>query len=283
MAKPITASMVKELRDRTGIGMSKCKQALEESKGDMDLAIENLRKSGEASAVKKEGRTTKEGLIGAAENQEAIALIEINAETDFVVKNERFQEFLTALANQAVSTTPATLEDFLQQKSSHENMTIEQYRASLVNTIGENIQIKRLKIFQKNSNHSFGVYSHLGGKIVAVVEVSGANNEEAFAREVAMHVAAAAPEYLSPETVPEQVIAQERDIAKSQVEGKKPENIIDKIVEGKLKSFFNATCLLQQKFIKDEELSIEELVDRKAKETGKPLSITSFLRWNVGQ
>jgi len=279
----ITATMIKELRDRTGVGMGKCKEALEESKGDIELAISNLRKAGMASAVKKEGRATNEGVIATAETESTIAIVEVNAETDFVVKNDRFQDFLNNIVQEAAATKPASLEAFVQQQYSKDSaLTIDQYRATIVQAIGENIQIRRLVIIEKAPQKSIGLYSHLGGKIVTLVEITGSGKEEAIAKDIAMHVAAAAPDYLSPEKVPAEVIVSEKEIAKSQVVGK-PENIVDKIVEGKVKAFYDATCLVCQKYIRDDSVSITDLVNNRAKEAGAPLAVTHFLRWSVGQ
>lgn len=275
--------MIKELRDRTGVGMGKCKEALEEAKGDMDLAISNLRKAGVATAVKKEGRATNEGLIGSAESQKAIALVEVNAETDFVVKNDRFQEFLKNIAEEVAATCPASLEAFLQQHYSKDSgLTIDQYRATIVQTIGENIQIRRIMVMKKDPNKSIGIYNHLGGKIVTSVEISGGNAQEDIAKDIAMHIAAASPDFLSPDHVPAHVVEHEKEIARSQVQGK-PANIADKIVEGKLNAFYDASCLVRQKYIKDDTVSIQELVNKRAKEVNKPLVLTNFVRWNVGQ
>ncbi len=283
MSNPVTPAMIKELRERTGVGMGKCKEALEESKGDMDLAIANLRKSGMASAVKKEGRATNEGMIGFAESPQHVAIVEVNAETDFVVKNDRFKQFLDSIAHEVAATHPATLEAFLDQKYSKDHaLTIDQYRATIVQTIGENIQIRRLTLIPKKADKSIGIYSHLGGKILTAVEIEGSNSEEALAKDIAMHIAAAAPEYLSPEKVPENVIASEKEIAKGQVKGK-PENIVDKIVSGKINAFYDQACLVNQKYIRDDSQTIAELVEKKAKQQGKPLKITNFLRWSVGQ
>jgi len=279
----ITASMIKELRERTGVGMGKCKEALEESKGDMELAIDNLRKAGIASAVKKQGRETNEGMVAVAQNGNTIALVEVNAETDFVVKNDRFQTFLKAISEEIAKTKPASLEAFLQQKYSKDpNLTIDEYRATIIQSIGENIQIRRLKTFTKDKSHSIGIYSHMGGKIVTVVEITGGADEEALAKDIAMHVAAAAPEFLSPEKVPAEVVAREKEIVKGQIQGK-PANIVDKIVEGKINAFYDAACLVRQKFIKDDSLSIADLVKERAKTSGKPLVLANFVRWCVGQ
>lgn len=279
----ITATMVKELRDRTGIGMGKCKEALEEAKGDMELAISNLRKAGMASAVKKEGRTTNEGMIGTAETPSTIAIVEVNAETDFVVKNDRFQEFLKNIVQEAAETSPASLEAFLKQTYSKDpSLTIDQFRAVVMQAIGENIQIRRLVIIEKAPQKSLGLYSHMGGKIVTLVEITGSGSESAIAKDIAMHAAAAAPEYLSPEKVPADILNSEKEIAKGQVQGK-PENIVEKIVEGKIKAFYETACLVCQKYIRDDSLSITDLVNKRAKEAGAPLAVTHFLRWSVGQ
>ena len=253
MSQPITANMIKELRERTGVGMGKCKEALQESHGDIELAINNLRKAGMATAVKKEGRATNEGLIGSAETPSILALVEVNAETDFVVNNDMFKQFLHNIAEEAALTHPASLEAFLQQKySKDKGLTVDEYRATIVQAIGENIQIRRLLTLQKTPKKSFGLYSHFGGKIVTVVEITGSNKEEALAKDIAMHVAAASPDYLSPEKVPAEVIHNEKEIAKNQVKGK-PENIVDKIVEGKVKAFFDTACLSCQKYVRDDE------------------------------
>lgn len=279
----ITAALIKDLRDRTGVGMGKCKEALEEAKGDIELAISNLRKAGMASAVKKEGRATNEGMIAAAEKGDTIAIVEVNAETDFVVKNDRFQKFLQEIAEEVAATKPADLESFLAQKFSKDpSMTVDQYRATIVQTIGENVQIRRLKTFKKTGDKSIGVYSHLGGKILTIVELKGANSEEALAKDIAMHVAAASPDYLDIEAIPANVVEQEREIAKSQLQGK-PANIMEKIVEGKISAFYDAVCLARQKYIRDDAVSITDLVAKRAKESGKPLALAAFLRWNVGQ
>jgi elongation factor Ts len=279
----ITPEMIRDLRERTGVGMAKCKEALEQAGGDIELAIDNLRKAGMASAVKKEGRETKEGVIGAYESKDAIAIVEVNAETDFVTQNERFKQFVHDIALEAAETKPATLEAFNQQKYSKDpSLTIDQARSLIVQSLGENIQIKRLKIIRKSSDTSYGLYSHMGGKIVTLAELAGSSGQEAFAREIAMHIAAESPDYLRPEDVPSSIKERETEIARSQIQGK-PANIVEKIVEGKLKAFYDQVCLLCQKFVKDNTISIQELVNQEGKRLGKPLQLRSFLRWKVGE
>lgn len=275
----ISAQMVKELRARTGIGMGKCKEALVESKGDIELAISNLRKAGMASAVKKESRETNEGVIVSFESGEAIAVVEINAETDFVVKNEKFQLFAKEIAEEICATSPESIETFLKQQSRKDTAhTVDEIRALLVQTLGENIQLKRFEIFPKKENHSIALYSHGGGKLVTLIEISGASNMAPLAKDIAMHTAAEAPEYLSKDEVPERVIEHEKEIARAQMQGK-PENIIEKILAGKLQNYFKQSCLLYQPFVKDPSLTIEKLVASK----GSDLKVTQFLRWRVGE
>jgi elongation factor Ts len=282
MAEQTSASTIKELRERTGVGMAKCKEALDEAKGDIEQAINILRKAGMASAVKKQGRETKEGTIAYKDANDAIAIAEINAETDFVVKNERFQEFCKNITEELVKTKPASLESFLSQKYSKDNtVTIEDMRSLIIQLIGENIQIKRIKIIPKKANRSLGVYSHLGGKLLTLVELEGANEEE-LAKDIAMHVAASAPEYLKPESVPKEIIEKEREIAREQVKGK-PANIIEKILDGKLNAYYDLVCLSNQKFIKDDTVTISDLIKKKAQSSGKTLDLVNFMRWSVGQ
>lgn len=279
----VTASLINELRQRTGIGIGKCKEALVEAGGDIETAIANLRKAGMASAVKKEGRAANEGVIATSQTNGTVAIVEVNAETDFVVGNERFQEFSKNIADEVASTTPKSVEDFSsQQFSKDSNLTIEEYRATIVQAIGENIQIRRLFTMNKAQDSTIGLYSHLGGKVVCLVELAGSSDEEELAKSIAMHIAAASPDYVNPDDVPSDVIEHERDIARSQMKGK-PENIIEKILDGKLNAFYDDVCLNRQKYIRDDSVTVGELVEKRAKETGKPLAIKSFTRWSVGQ
>ncbi|MEI6531378.1 MAG: translation elongation factor Ts [Chlamydiota bacterium] len=278
----VTADMVKELRTRTGVGMGKCKEALDGAAGDMELAIANLRKAGIASAVKKEGRETKEGLIAAFDGKRCVALVEVNAETDFVTKNETFRKFAEEIAAEIANTNPASLETFLAQPYSKDaSVSIDQQRAIVMQTVGENMKIQRLLVWSKGEELSLAAYTHMGGRIVTLVEIQGASDQEALAKDIAMHIAAEAPLYLQPEDVPASVKASEEDIASAQVKDK-PAEMLAKIVAGKLNAFYDQTCLLRQKFIKDSSLTIAKLVENKSKEIGKPLTVTRFVRWQVG-
>jgi len=282
MSSKVTAAMVKELRERTGVSMGKCKEALDKADGDMDGAIDFLRKSGMASAVKKEGRETNEGLIGAAEGSDSVALVEVNAETDFVTQNEKFKQFLKDVAAQAADSMPATLEALMgAQFSKDASVTVDQHRALVMQSLGENIQVKRLSIFPKSSDLSIGLYSHMGGKIVVVVILTGGDGQEALARDIAMHIAAESPEYLRPEDVPVEIRMKEEEIARSQVQGK-PANIIEKIIEGKVKAFCDEVCLLCQKYVKDNTMTIAQLLEKESKRLNKQIGIKAFHRWKVG-
>ena len=277
----LTAAMIKELRERTGVGMTKCKEALVESDGNIELAIEYLRKKGMASAVKKEGREIKEGAIYCAETENNLALVEAGAETDFVVKNEKFQAFLKDVADQAAASNPSSLEALMQDTySKDKSLTLDEYRNVTIQALGENIQIKRVEIIAKKEGSSYGVYSHQGGQILCLVEVSGSGSADKIARDIAMHVAADDPEYLSAADVPEDIIKREEEIAKSQVQGK-PANVIDKIVEGKIKAYCDQVALLSQKFVKDPSVTVQAHLDAKSKEMGKTLSVTRFWRWSI--
>jgi len=281
--KEITAEMVKELRERSGVGMAKCKEALVLAEGDMEKAIDVLRKAGLAAAVKKEGRETKEGMILTAEDRSTLVIIEANAETDFVAKNDRFKHFLFDCVKQALETQPQSLNDFIKQPYfKDKSITIDQYRNLVIQALGENIQLRRLEMIRKHPNCSYGIYSHMGGKLVVVVEMEGAADQEAIAKEIAMHVAAESPDYLKPEEVPATVLAREEEIARSQVQGK-PANIIDKIVAGKLKAFTDQVCLIHQKYVKDNTVSVQQFLDICGKKIGKSLTIRCFWRWKVGQ
>lgn len=277
--KEITSEMIKDLRERTGVGIGKCKEALALAEGDMQKAIDILRKHGMASAVKKEGRETKEGVIVFAEDPHAIALLELNAETDFVVKNERFKAYATEIVKAALDNKPKNMGAFLELKI--EKDTIEQKRNLLIQSLGENIQIKRFEIIVKDKSSSYGIYSHMGGKIVSIVEING-TGVDALARDIAMHVAAESPDFLIPADVPLSLVEREKEIAAAQIQGK-PANIVEKIVSGKLNSFFDQVCLLRQKYVKENTLSVEQFVAQQGKALNKNLKVSRFWRWKVGQ
>lgn len=279
----ITPSMIKELRERTGVGMGKCKEALVLAEGDIEKAIDVLRKAGMAAAVKKEGRETKEGLIVTAEDKEHLVLVEANAETDFVVSNDRFKHFVHDCVKQALDDKPKSLDDLMGLSYyKDKSITLDQYRNLVIQALGENIQIRRFETIHKHPNSSYGIYSHMGGKLVVVVEIEGASDQGEIAKEIAMHVAAESPDYVKKEEIPPTEIAREEEIAREQIKNK-PENIVEKIVAGKIKAFTEQVCLVNQKYIKDSSVTVEEFLDACGKKIGKSLKVKCFWRWKVGQ
>ena len=280
MAAEITSEMIKNLRERTGVGMAKCKQALEAAAGDMEKAIDILRKEGAASAVKKSTRETNEGIIGSKDDEKKIVVMEVNAETDFVVKNEKFAHFVDILLTEALKLDPHSLHEFME-KASKGGKTHEELRIELIQAIGENIQVKRMHIMHKRPHCSYAVYRHLGGKIVTVVELEGSEKCEAAARDVAMHVAADSPEYLKADEIPQDVIAREKEIASSQIKNK-PADMVEKIIAGKIKAFADSVCLVGQKFIKDNSVTVEQFVAAEGKKVDARVHVSRFLRWEVG-
>ena len=278
----ITPDKIKDLRELTGIAMNKCKEALVLAEGDREKAVEILRKAGMASSVKKEGRETKEGMIIAMEDHESLVILEANTETDFVANNDRFKHFLHDCAKQALDTKPASLEAFVSQPYfKDQSITIEQLRSLTIQTLGENIQLRRLEIIHKHANHSYGIYSHMGGKLLVVVELEGGKGHEGVAKEIAMHTAAENPDYLKPEEVPAQILAREEEIARSQVQGK-PENIVEKVVASKVKAYVDQVTLINQKYVKDNSVTVSQFLDNASRHAGMPLHIRCFWRWKLG-
>lgn len=281
--KTISSDMIRDLRERTGVGMAKCKEALVLAEGDMEKAIDILRKAGMAAGVKKEGRETKEGMILTAEDHAGLVMIEANVETDFVAQNDRFKHFLHDCTKQALELKPKSLAEFVQEPYfKDKSITIDQYRNLIIQALGENIQLRRMEMIHKRPDSSYGIYSHMGGKLVVIVELEGSLGQEGIAKEIAMHIAAENPEYLKPEEIPPHVMAREEEIARSQVKDK-PANIVDKIVGGKLKAFADQACLIHQKYVKDNTVTVQQFLETCAKKLGKPLSIRCFWRWKVGQ
>jgi len=277
----ITMELIKELREKTGVGISKCKEALENASGDLQEAITYLRKAGIASAVKKGGRDTNEGMIAIADHADCIVALEVNSETDFVSQNDTFKEFVQNLADEVAQSKPSDVDSFLKQTYSKESgMTVDEYRATAVQTIGENLQVSRFEIFEKGGDRSVGYYSHMGGKMAAIVVMEPKPGFEDLCKELAMQAVAADPAYLNPEEVPEEIKEREREIIRDQIKNKPPE-IQDKIVEGKLNAYYEQSCLTRQKYVKDPSMTIEKFLASKAVDgvTPKPVQ---FVRWQIG-
>jgi elongation factor Ts len=269
----VTAAMVKELRERTGAGMMECKKALVETSGDMEAAVEHLRKSGLAQADKKASRVAAEGKIALAvsgDGKQAV-MVEINCETDFVARDENFVSFTDAVAANALAESPADLEALLNTSIGAE--TLEQARQALVTKIGENVQVRRF--VSVTTEGTIGAYVH-GGKIGVLVETAG--GDETLARDLAMHIAALNPEYVSADDVPADFIAREKDILIAQAESSgKPAEIIEKMVSGRLRKHLSGITLLGQPFVKDGDLTVGKLLDQ------HNASVNLFERLAVGE
>jgi len=270
MAITITAKQVKELRDRTAAGMMDCKKALVEAEGDIELAIENMRKSGAVKAAKKAGRVAAEGVI-LAKIEGSVALIaEVNCETDFVAMDKSFLAFANKIAEIALANKVASVEAL--NELAYDDETVEVARANLVSKIGENISIRRLQIVE---GENLGAYVH-GGKIGVITVLKGGDAD--LAKDLAMHVAAAAPQYVRPEDVPADVVAKEKEIQLAiAVESGKPEAIAEKMVSGRMAKFSGEVSLTGQPFIKDPAIKVAKLL----KDAGA--EVVSFIRLEVGE
>jgi elongation factor Ts len=269
----ISASMVKELRERTGAGMMECKKALTESNGDLDLAVENMRKSGLAKADKKAGRVAAEGRVAIEQSSDAAAMAEVNCETDFVANGEEFGGFASAIAKAVLAASPASVEALNDVKLAS-GETADLVRRNLVAKIGENITVRRIERYQAKGT-VFGAYIH-GTRIGVIVEMKGGN--PVLAKDIAMHVAASRPLCVKPEQVSADVLDKEREIIRAQsADSGKPAAIIEKMVEGRLKKFLAEVTLLGQPFVKDPEQTVEKLLKSAGAE------VLRFTRFEVGE
>lgn len=283
-----TAQDVKELREKTGCGMMDCKKALTSSNGDMQAAIDFLREKGLAAATKKSSRIAAEGLAMAYTNEDSSlgVAIEVNSETDFVAKNTEFQAFVKMCGEIVMEKNPSSVEELLAIKTA-DGKTVENILQEKILTIGENIKVRRFERFEG----TVGGYVHAGGKIGVLVKFDVANKDSVnsdafrtFSKDIAMQIAAVNPLYLGREDVPSDVIEHERKILKEQiVNDGKPENIAEKIVEGRIGKYFKEVCLTEQAFVKDGNLSVNQYVANTAKELGTEIKIISFVRFEKGQ
>lgn len=269
----ITAAMVKELREKTSAGMMDCKKALVETNGDMSAAIDWLRERGISKAAKKSDRVAAEGLCSVAIDGDTAVIFELNSETDFVAKNEQFLSLLDKLGKILVANKPTSVEAALEINV--DGTTVNDMLIEATSTIGEKITLRRLQVVEKAANEFFGSYLHMGGRIAALTVVDG---KEEVAKDLAMHAAAINPQYLTQSEVPAEVVAKEREILTQEAlnEGK-PANIVEKMVEGRIRKFLADVCMLEQPFVKDGDLTVEKY----AKNNGS--EIKSFIRLEVGE
>ena len=272
----ISAKLVKELREKTGAGMMDCKKALTETDGDMDKAIDYLREKGIAKAAKKADRIAAEGLVHVEINGNEAAIVEINSETDFVARNEGFQNLVKEIANQVLATKAESVEALMETKF-EDGKTVDEKMKEAISTIGEKLSIRRFAVRTKSDNDAFGAYLHMGGRIGVLTVIEG-TTDEAAAKDVAMHIAAINPKYVSSDQVSEDEINHEREVLKQQAlnEGK-PENIVEKMVEGRLRKYLQEICAVDQNFVKNPDETVEAFLKAKG---GK---LTDFVRYEVGE
>ena len=269
----ISASMVKDLREATGAGMLDCKKALEASNGNMEDAITWLREKGISKAAKKANRIAAEGLAVAKIKGNRAVVVEVNSETDFVAKNEEFQNLVNTIADTVLDSDVKTIEE--ANKLTHDGKTIEELIVDKTATIGEKLSFRRFEILEKEDTQVFGTYSHMGGKIVALTLLS---KDEELAKDIAMQVAAMRPLYLNRDEVPTDVLDKERAILKEQAEneGLDP-NKIDMIVNGRINKYYEEVCLVDQGFIKENKMKVNKYVE------SKNSNIVKFVRYEVGE
>ena len=271
----ITAALVKDLRERTGAGMMDCKKALNETNGDMEAAIDLMRASGAAKAAKKSGRVAAEGLVkvNISDDKKTATILEVNSETDFVTKGDDFIEFVNTLGALALKTTPKNIDDFLTQTLDNGN-SLEKAREDIVAKVGENVSIRRVETISIDSG-VIGTYKH--GERIAVVSVLE-GGDEALAKDIAMHVAATRPECVSEEQLDPELLEREKAIFVEQArESGKPDNIIEKMIGGRMKKFVNEVTLYGQAFVKDPDTTVGALAKSNNAE------VISFVRYEVGE
>ena len=291
----ITAAMVKELREMTGAGMMDCKKALAATEGDMDKAVEFLREKGLATAQKKAGRIAAEGIVMnvVSEDGKKAVSVEVNAETDFVAKNEKFQGYVHQVAEQALNTTAADIDAFLAETwAADPSKTVAEELASQISVIGENMKIRRFQQVEEQ-NGFVASYIHAGGKIGVLVDVvTDVENDEIheMAKNVAMQIAALKPQYVSDKEVSEEYIAHEKEILMAQImndpkESQKPEKVIAGMIQGRIKKELKEICLLDQVYVKAEDgkQSVQQYVDSVAKANSAKITIKSFVRFETGE
>lgn len=290
----ITASMVKELREMTGVGMLDCKKALAETDGDMEKAVEYLREKGLAASEKKAGRIASEGvcLSYLSDDKNVGVVVEVNSETDFVAKNPVFREYVLQVAEHIASSDAADVDALLNEKwKFDESMTVAEALSSKIAVIGENLKIRRFEKYVKEGAGTIVSYIHGGGRIGVMIEIGCGNANEAveeMGKNIAMQVAALNPKFIAVENVPEEYLAKEREILtqmtmNDEKNAKKPANIIEKMIEGRLNKEMKEVCLVEQPYVKDGDLTVKKYIESVAKEVGAPITIRRMVRFETGE
>ena len=290
----ITAAMVKELREMTGAGMMDCKKALTEADGNMEKAVEILREKGLAASAKKAGRIASEGMVEVylTEDNKVGAIVEVNSETDFVAKNQVFRDYVAAVAKQASETTAADMDAFFEEKWALDNQyTVREALSQQVAVIGENLNIRRFEKYEKAQAGKLVSYIHGGGRIGVMIELACENEAEELVelgKNIAMQVAALNPKFITEADVPAEFIAKETEILTIQAKNdpknaKKPDNIIAKMIEGRLKKELKEFCLVEQPYVKDTDMTVKQYIDSVAKVVGAPIEISRIVRFETGE
>ena len=284
-----TAKDVMRLREMTGVGMMDCKKALTDSEGDFDKAIELLREKGLAAAAKKAGRIAADGVVltYTAENGD-VAVVEVNSETDFVAKNPEFQSFVSNVAKIIVTEKPADVAALLEC-AYPDGGNVEAARMEKVQTIGENIQIRRFAVIDGGEGILNDSYIHMGGKIGVLVSLAYEGTDDTaalteLAHDIALQAAAMNPQWLNPEAVPAETVAKEKEILMAQtIEEGKPANVAARIVEGRINKFYQENCLIEQAFVKENKLSVKQHIAEIAKSLGATIAVKSYVRFEKGE
>ncbi|MBR2851418.1 MAG: elongation factor Ts [Anaerotignum sp.] len=290
----ITAAMVKELREMTGAGMMDCKKALTEADGNMEKAVEILREKGLAASAKKAGRIASEGMVEIflSEDNKVGAIVEVNSETDFVAKNQVFRDYVAAVAKQASETTAADMDAFFEEKWALDNQyTVREALSQQVAVIGENLNIRRFEKYEKAQAGKLVSYIHGGGRIGVMIELACENEADELVelgKNIAMQIAALNPKFITEADVPAEFIAKETEILTVQAKNdpknaKKPDNIIAKMIEGRLKKELKEFCLVEQPYVKDTDMTVQQYIDSVAKVVGAPISISRIVRFETGE
>ncbi len=286
--------MVKELRELTGVGMLDCKKALAETDGDMEKAVEYLREKGLAASAKKAGRIAAEGIVcvKVTDDNKTGVIVEVNSETDFVAKNPTFIEYVAQVADQAMGTEATDIDAFLAETWKAEpEYTVAQALSQKVAVIGENLKIRRFEKFVRENSGKLVSYVHGGGRIGVLVELLCDNEADALeelGKNVAMQIAALNPKFIATEDVPQEFIDHEMEILVKQAQedpknANKPANILEKMVTGRLKKELKEFCLLEQPYVKDSDMTVQQYVDSVAKEVGAPIKVARVVRFETGE
>jgi elongation factor Ts len=291
----VTAAMIKELRERTGVGMSTCKSALVEADGNIDKAIEILREKGQATAVKKQGRIASEGLSYAfvSDDQSVGVVVEVNSETDFVAKNEKFQNYVNAVAQQAVKTSATDLEAFMADKwILDETKTVQDGLVDIISVIGENLKIRRFEKIVNTGDSYLVSYLHAGGKIAVLVELKTESKDAAALTEcgknLAMQIASMSPKFVTNAEISDEFKESEKKILTEQAKNDpknagKPDNIIEKMIIGRLNKEFKEMCLVDQEYVKEDKMTVKQYLENVSKEVGTSVEVKKFVRFETGE